>query len=81
MSNSGAESSEGALKSARNFGSSKGRDEIIAMTSSFHGRTIGALSVGSTKAYTSDIGPVPGKVKLCKFHNSKNLKQSIKLAV
>ena len=62
FSNSGAESIEAALKIARNFGSSKGRDEIIAMTSSFHGRTIGALSVGSNRAYKSDIGPVPGKL-------------------
>jgi len=77
FSNSGAESIEAALKIARNFGSSKGRDEIIAMTSSFHGRTIGALSVGSNKAYKSNIGPVPGKVKFCKFNDSKNLKQLI----
>ncbi len=77
FSNSGAESIEAALKIARNFGSGKGRDEIIAMTSSFHGRTIGALSVGSNKAYKTDIGPVPGKVKFCKFNDSKNLKQLI----
>ena len=77
FSNSGAESIEAALKIARNFGSGKGKDEIIAMTSSFHGRTIGALSVGSNKAYKTDIGPVPGKVKFCKFNDSKNLKQLI----
>ena len=77
FSNSGAESIEAALKIARNFGSSKGRDEIIAMTSSFHGRTIGALSVGSNKAYKSNIGPVPGKVKFCNFNDSKNLKKLI----
>lgn len=77
FSNSGAESIEAALKIARNYGSGKGRDEIIAMTSSFHGRTIGALSVGSNKAYKTDIGPVPGKVKFCKFNDSKNLKQLI----
>ena len=59
FSNSGAESIEAALKIARNYGSKKGKDEIIAMTSSFHGRTIGALSVGSNKKYKSDIGPVP----------------------
>ena len=75
FSNSGAESIEAALKIARNFGSSKGRDEIIAMTSSFHGRTIGALSVGSNKAYKSNIGPVPGKVRFCNFNDSKDLKK------
>ena len=45
------------------------------MTSSFHGRTIGALSVGSNKAYKSNIGPVPGKVRFCNFNDSKNLKK------
>ena len=47
------------------------------MTSSFHGRTIGALSVGSNKNYKSNIGPVPGKVKFCEFNNSKHLKKLI----
>tara|TARA_B100000900_G_scaffold306371_1_gene265029 strand:+ start:3834 stop:4991 length:1158 start_codon:yes stop_codon:yes gene_type:complete len=77
FSNSGAESVEAALKIARNYGSEKNKDEIIAMTSSFHGRTIGALSVGSNKKYKSNIGPVPGKVKFCKFNDSKNLKKLI----
>ena len=61
FSNSGAESIEAALKIARNYGNQFKKDEIIAMTSSFHGRTIGALSVGSNKNYKSHIGPVPGK--------------------
>ena len=73
FSNSGAESIEAALKIARNFGSDKNKNEIIAMTSSFHGRTIGALSLGSNKQYKSNIGPVPGKVKFCQFNDSKNL--------
>lgn len=77
FSNSGAESIEAALKIARNFGSDKNKDEIIAMTSSFHGRTIGALSLGSNKQYKSNIGPVPGKVKFCQFNDSKNLTKLI----
>tara|TARA_B100000965_G_scaffold100371_1_gene82296 strand:+ start:2978 stop:4129 length:1152 start_codon:yes stop_codon:yes gene_type:complete len=77
FSNSGTESIEAALKIARNYGSNFNKDEIIAMTSSFHGRTIGALSVGSNKKYKSNIGPVPGKVKFCQFNNSKDLKRLI----
>ena len=77
FSNSGAESIEAALKIARNYGSKIGRDEIIAMTSSFHGRTIGALSVGSNKKYKSNIGPVPGKVKFCKFNDVSHLKKLV----
>ena len=77
FSNSGAESIEAALKIARNYGSKTGRDEIIAMSSSFHGRTIGALSVGSNKKYKSNIGPVPGKVKFCKFNDISHLKKLV----
>ena len=77
FSNSGTESIEAALKIARNYGSNFHKDEIIAMTSSFHGRTIGALSVGSNKKYKSNIGPVPGKVKFCQFNNSKDLKRLV----
>ena len=77
FSNSGAESIEAALKIARNYGNKNGKDEIIAMTSSFHGRTIGALSVGSNKKYKSNIGPVPGKVKFCKFNDVSHLKKLV----
>ena len=77
FSNSGAESIEAALKIVRNYGSKTGRDEIIAMSSSFHGRTIGALSVGSNKKYKSNIGPVPGKVKFCEFNDISHLKKLV----
>jgi acetylornithine/succinyldiaminopimelate/putrescine aminotransferase len=77
FSNSGTESIEAAIKIARNYGSHLNKDEIIAMTSSFHGRTIGALSVGSNKNYKSKIGPVPGKVKFCEFNNSSHLKKLV----
>ena len=77
FSNSGAESIEAAIKIARSYGSHLNKDEIIAMTSSFHGRTIGALSVGSNKNYKSKIGPVPGKVKFCEFNNSSHLKKLV----
>ena len=77
FSNSGAESIEAALKITRNYSHSLKKDEIISMTSSFHGRTIGALSLGSNKKYKTDIGPVPGKVKFCEFNNSKDLKKLI----
>ena len=77
FSNSGAERIEAAIKIARNYGNHLNKDEIIAMTSSFHGRTIGALSVGSNKNYKSKIGPIPGKVKFCEFNNSNHLKKLI----
>ena len=44
FSNSGAEAIEGAIKFARKFGHETGRYEIISMTQSFHGRTLGAMA-------------------------------------
>jgi 4-aminobutyrate aminotransferase len=59
--NSGAEAMEGAIKLAR---WSTGRDKIIAFFGSFHGRTMGALSLTSRKAVQrAGFGPmVPGVV-------------------
>ena len=56
--NSGTEAIEGALKAARKYTYAKGRTdayEIIAMNHSFHGRSMGALSVtGNVKAQFSE---------------------------
>jgi len=59
--NSGAEAMEGAIKLARY---STGRDKIIAFLGSFHGRTMGALSLTARKAVQrAGFGPlVPGVV-------------------
>ena len=59
--NSGAEAMEGAIKLAR---WSTGRDKIIAFLGSFHGRTMGALSLTARKAVQrAGFGPmVPGVV-------------------
>ena len=60
--NSGAEGIEGALKLSRKFGNQTGgRNEIIAMENSFHGRTYGAISATGQKKYQKDISPLlPG---------------------
>jgi 4-aminobutyrate aminotransferase len=59
--NSGAEAMEGAIKLARY---ATGRDKIIAFFGSFHGRTMGALSLTSRKAVQrAGFGPlVPGVI-------------------
>jgi len=59
--NSGAEAIEGCIKLAR---WSTGRDKIIAFFGSFHGRTMGALSLTARKAVQrGGFGPlVPGVV-------------------
>lgn len=59
--NSGAEAIEGALKTAKRYYFNKtGKNDakVIAMNSSFHGRTIGAVSVTGTDAYRSPFYPL-----------------------
>ncbi len=61
--NSGAESMEGALKMIRSHGNAKGSDktEIISLENSFHGRTLGALSITGQPKYRKDFEPlIPG---------------------
>src|SRR5437660_12719389 len=61
--NSGAESMEGALKMIRAHGNAKGggKTEIISLENSFHGRTLGALSITGQPKYQKDFEPlVPG---------------------
>jgi 4-aminobutyrate aminotransferase len=59
--NSGAEAMEGSIKLARY---ATGRDKIVAFYGSFHGRTLGALSLTSRKAVQrAGFGPLlPGVV-------------------
>ena len=61
--NSGAEANEAALKFARRYWHTLGesRTEIIALDESFHGRTMGALSVTSDEHYRAPFEPLlPG---------------------
>lgn len=61
--NSGAESMEGALKMIRSHGRKihPEKYEIIALHNSFHGRTLGALSITGQEKYRKDFEPLlPG---------------------
>src|SRR5262245_6407223 len=61
--NSGAEANEAALKMAKAHGRSISADkfEIVALDNSFHGRTLGALSVTGTESYRRNFEPLlPG---------------------
>ena len=60
--NSGAEANECGLKLARLHGNRTGRSTIVSCTSSFHGRTLGALSVTGNAAKREPFAPLPGPV-------------------
>ncbi len=63
--NSGTEAMEGALKFVRAHGHSVGpeKTEIIALDNSFHGRTLGALSITGQPKYRTDFEPLLPGVK------------------
>lgn len=61
--NSGTEAVEACLKFARRYWYTRGepRSEVVALEDSFHGRTLGALSVTSDEHYRTPFAPlVPG---------------------
>lgn len=75
--NSGTEASEGALKIARKWGQQKNKLEIISMENSFHGRTIGSLSMMSSLDYKEGFGPYLENCKQIPFNDISKLKESI----
>lgn len=59
--NSGTEANETALKIARRYGRRNGREEktgIVCMKESFHGRSMGALSVTAQEKYRAPFRPL-----------------------
>lgn len=70
--NSGAEAVEGAIKAARKYAWLKdGRTdhEIIAMEHSFHGRTMGALSVTGNPKYREAFEPMIGNIRFARMND------------
>jgi len=76
-SNSGAESTEGALKFARKWGANLGKSQVIAFTGGFHGRTYGALSLMEGENYKKDMGPFIEDIKILEFNSISALENNI----
>ncbi len=78
--NSGTEAIEGALKAARKYAFKKyGKKggEIIAMEHSFHGRSMGALSVTGNAHYREPFEPLIGGVKFANFNDLESVKNQV----
>lgn len=70
--NSGAESNEGALKFARKWARMQGYQDktgLVAFSGSFHGRTMGALSLTATEKYRLPFEPLIGEAYFAEFNN------------
>ena len=78
--NSGTEAIEGAIKAARKYAYLKDGStdhEIIAMEHSFHGRSMGALSVTGNPKYQEAFKPLIGGVKFAKFNDLESVKAQL----
>lgn len=78
--NSGTEAIEGALKAAKKYAyirDGHSGHEIIAMNHSFHGRTIGALSVTGNAHYRDPFAPLMDGVKFADFNDINSVKEKI----
>lgn len=74
FSNSGAESTEAALKFSRKF---TGKSGIIAMSGGYHGKTFGALSVTHNEKYRKSFQPLLEGVKFVPYSNPSKIEESL----
>ena len=75
--NSGTEAVEGAIKAVRKYAwlkDGQNDHEIIAMNHSFHGRSMGALSVTGNPKYQEAFKPMIGHVKFADFNDLESVK-------
>ncbi|MEP7342506.1 MAG: acetylornithine/succinylornithine family transaminase [Acidobacteriota bacterium] len=73
--NTGTEVTEGALKLARAYQRRQGREnktEFVSLTNSFHGRTMGALSITAQEKYRAPFEPLIPGVRYIDPDNSQN---------
>lgn len=78
--NSGTEAIEGAIKVARKYAwlkDGKNDHEIIAMNHSFHGRSMGALSVTGNEKYQAPFRPLIGGIRFADFNDLESVKAQI----
>ncbi len=78
--NSGTEAIEGALKAARKYAylrDGHNDHEIIAMNHSFHGRSMGALSVTGNTHYQDPFRPLIGGIRFADFNDLESVKAQV----
>ncbi len=81
--NSGAESNDGIIKTARRFGHRRpaadgsARYEVITFEKSFHGRTLGSLAATGQDKIKEEFSPLLPGFKHVEFNNIEALKEAI----
>ena len=74
LNNSGAEAVEAAIKFARKFTGKKG---MVAMNGSYHGKSMGALSLTFNPKYRKVFQPLVEKTSFAKFGDIESLRSTV----
>jgi len=77
FSNSGTEAVEGAMKLARKWGQKSGKNQLFNLTNSFHGRTMGALSMTDRSKYREGYNPFLPNTNSIEFNDLDDLRKKI----
>ena len=77
LTNSGTEAIEGALKLARKWGKAKGKTDLFGLSNSFHGRTMGALSLTERAKYREGYDPFLPNIRHIRFNDVQDLRANV----
>ena len=75
--NSGAEANEGMIKLARIYGNKTGRNTIVSMDNSFHGRTLATLAATGRAKYRKGFEPDMPGFKQVPFNDFEALEKAV----
>ena len=75
--NSGTEATEGAIKISRKWGKNNNKTNIISFSNSFHGRSLGALSLMDRQNYKEGFEPFLENVEILPYNNIPILQTNI----
>jgi len=73
--NSGAEANEGAIKFAKRYGTDTNRYEIITLKSSFHGRTLAAMTATGQEKFHQGFQPLMDKFRYAEMNDLDSVKK------
>lgn len=75
--NSGTEATEAAIKIIRKYFKGTKKRELISFAGSFHGRTMGALSLTARKKYVEDFQPLLGDIINVEYNSAASLEKKV----
>ena len=77
LTNSGTESIEAAIKLSRKWGKKDEKVKLFALSNSFHGRTLGALSLTDRPKYRQGFEPFVPEVHHIEFNSVGDLRRNL----